>query len=136
MSEDPDSPAILIALLPEDGTTLPERLQPMLLGIEEEQIPYRFVPATADSPQTLMSVGLMMLPAASARFWSRHLAGTLAAAMIIATLASFSGLYASFYLSLPAGPAVVLSAALLFFLSILIGPCGGIFAGRKPLAIR
>ncbi|WP_426767561.1 metal ABC transporter permease [Erwinia aphidicola] len=85
---------------------------------------------------TLMSVGLMMLPAASARFWSRHLAGTLAAAMIIATLASFSGLYASFYLSLPAGPAVVLSAALLFFLSILIGPCGGIFAGRKPLAIR
>ena len=85
---------------------------------------------------TLMSVGLMMLPAASARFWSRHLAGTLAAAMIIATLASFSGLYASFYLSLPAGPAVVLSAALLFFISILIGPCGGIFAGRKPLAIR
>ncbi|VTT28421.1 Zinc ABC transporter [Klebsiella pneumoniae] len=85
---------------------------------------------------TLMSVGLMMLPAASARFWSRHLAGTLAAAMIIATLASFSGLYASFYLSLPAGPAVVLSAALLFFLSILIGPCGGIFAGRKPMAIR
>lgn len=85
---------------------------------------------------TLMSVGLMMLPAASARFWSRHLAGSLAAAMIIATLASFSGLYASFYLSLPAGPAVVLSAALLFFLSILIGPCGGIFAGRKPLAIR
>jgi len=54
MSEDPDSPAILIALLPEDGTTLPERLQPMLLGIEEEQIPYRFVPATADSPQTLV----------------------------------------------------------------------------------
>lgn len=85
---------------------------------------------------TLMSVGLMMLPAASARFWSRHLAGTLAAAMIIATLASFNGLYASFYLSLPAGPAVVLSAALLFFLSILIGPCGGIFAGRKPMAIR
>lgn len=75
---------------------------------------------------TLMSVGLMMLPAASARFWSRHLSGTLAAAMILATIASFSGLYASFYLSLPAGPAVVLSAAILFFISILIGPCGGI----------
>lgn len=85
---------------------------------------------------TLMSVGLMMLPAASARFWSRHLSGTLAAAMIIATLASFCGLFASFYLSLPAGPAVVLSAALLFFTSILIGPCGGIFARRKPLATR
>ncbi|MTD27083.1 metal ABC transporter permease [Erwinia sorbitola] len=80
---------------------------------------------------TLMSVGLMMLPAASARFWSRHLSGTLAAAMILATTASFSGLYASFYLSLPAGPAVVLSAAILFFISILIGPCGGIFSARK-----
>lgn len=84
---------------------------------------------------TLMSVGLMMLPAASARFWSRHLSGTLAAAMIMATIASFSGLYASFYLSLPAGPAVVLSAAILFFISILIGPCGGIFAGRKTLSM-
>jgi len=84
---------------------------------------------------TLMSVGLMMLPAASARFWSRHLSGTLAAAMILATTASISGLCASFYLSLPAGPAVVLSAAILFFISILIGPCGGIFAGRKTLSM-
>ncbi|MEN5016485.1 metal ABC transporter permease [Erwinia sp. Eh17-17] len=84
---------------------------------------------------TLMSVGLMMLPAASARFWSRHLSGTLAAAMILATVASFAGLYGSFYLSLPAGPAVVLSAAILFFISILIGPCGGLFAGRKKLSM-
>lgn len=84
---------------------------------------------------TLMSVGLMMLPAASARFWSRHLSGTLAAAMLLATIASFGGLYASFYLSLPAGPAVVLSAAILFFISILIGPCGGIFSSRKTLSM-
>ncbi|MFK8259400.1 metal ABC transporter permease [Erwinia sp. AnSW2-5] len=84
---------------------------------------------------TLMSVGLMMLPAASARFWSRHLSGTLVAAMLLATAASFGGLYASFYLSLPAGPAVVLSAAILFFISILIGPCGGIFSSRKTLSM-
>ena len=84
---------------------------------------------------TLMSVGLMMLPAASARFWSRHLSGTLVAAMLLATTASFGGLYASFYLSLPAGPAVVLSAAILFFISILIGPCGGIFSSRKTLSM-
>lgn len=84
---------------------------------------------------TLMSVGLMMLPAASARFWSRHLSGTLAAAMLLATTASVGGLYASFYLSLPAGPAVVLSAAILFFISILTGPCGGIFSSRKTLSM-
>lgn len=75
---------------------------------------------------TLMSVGLMMLPAASARFWSRHLAWMLAIAMALAIAAALIGLMLSWRFSLPAGPAVVLSAALLFFLSILAGPCGGI----------
>lgn len=84
---------------------------------------------------TLMSVGLMMLPAASARFWSLQLPGTLGAAMIIASIASVGGLIASFYLSLPAGPAVVLGAAILFFISILIGPCGGIFAVSKRFSM-
>ena len=74
---------------------------------------------------TLMSVGLMMLPAASARFWSRHLAWMLAIAMGLAIGAAGIGLTLSWRFSLPAGPAVVLSAALLFFLSILTGPCGG-----------
>ena len=75
---------------------------------------------------TLMSVGLMMLPAASARFWSRHLAWMLAAAMGLAIAAAVIGLVLSWRFSLPAGPAVVLSAALLFFLSIQAGPCGGL----------
>lgn len=75
---------------------------------------------------TLMSVGLMMLPAASARFWSRHLAWMLATAMGLAIAAAVIGLMLSWRFSLPAGPAVVLSAALLFFLSILAGPCGGL----------
>lgn len=75
---------------------------------------------------TLMSVGLMILPAASARFWSRHLAWMLAAAMTLAVAAAVIGLMLSWRFSLPAGPAVVLSAALLFFLSILAGPCGGL----------
>lgn len=82
---------------------------------------------------TLMSVGLMMLPAASARFWSRHLSGMLISAMLLAMFASFSGLCASFYLSLPAGPAVVLSAAILFFISILFGPSGGLITARRVL---
>ncbi|HCX00508.1 MAG TPA: iron ABC transporter [Pantoea sp.] len=75
---------------------------------------------------TLMSVGLMMLPAASARFWSRHLAWMLAVAMALAIASAVIGLMLSWRYSLPAGPAVVLSAALIFFLSILAGPCGGI----------
>lgn len=79
---------------------------------------------------TLMCVGLMMLPAAASRFWRKELPGMIGAAMILALIASFSGLSASFYLALPAGPAVVLCAALLFFISILVGPCGGILRAR------
>jgi zinc/manganese transport system permease protein len=75
---------------------------------------------------TLMSVGLMMLPAASARFWSRHLAAMLVIAIFMAMISSLAGLMLSWHFSLPAGPAVVLSAAMLFFFSILTGPCGGI----------
>ena len=75
---------------------------------------------------TLMSVGLMMLPAASARFWSRHLASMIFIAMLLAVCAAFTGLLASWHFSLAAGPAVVLSAALLFLISVLTGPCGGL----------
>ncbi|WP_337008116.1 metal ABC transporter permease [Pantoea sp. AS142] len=75
---------------------------------------------------TLMSVGLMMLPAASARFWSRHLDAMLVIAIFMAMISALAGLMLSWHFSLPAGPAVVLSAAMLFFFSILAGPCGGI----------
>ncbi|EXU76972.1 metal ABC transporter permease [Erwinia mallotivora] len=79
---------------------------------------------------TLMCVGLMMLPAAAARFWSAGLPGMIASAMIIAVIASCCGLVVSYCWSLPAGPAVVLSAAILFFFSVLVGPQGGIFRTR------
>lgn len=79
---------------------------------------------------TLMSVGLMMLPAISARFWSRRLTPLLFIAMLLAIAAALSGLLLSWYYSLPAGPAVVLSAAGLFLLSVLTGPCGGVLRRR------
>ncbi|MCX2959054.1 MAG: metal ABC transporter permease, partial [Serratia symbiotica] len=72
---------------------------------------------------TLMSVGLMMLPAASARFWARNLPYMLAVAMGIGMLSSLIGLEWSYYASLPAGPAIVLSASMIFFVSILFGTC-------------
>lgn len=79
---------------------------------------------------TLMSVGLMMLPATSARFWSRHLAWVLGIAMLLALFAALAGLIISWHCALPAGPSVVLSAAVLFLISVLIGPCGGVLRRR------
>lgn len=77
---------------------------------------------------TLMSVGLMMLPAASARFWAKDLPHTLAFSVLIGMISSIVGLIWSYYASLPAGPAIVLSASIIFFISILFGSRGGIWA--------
>ncbi|WP_421589206.1 metal ABC transporter permease [Rahnella aceris] len=80
---------------------------------------------------TLMSVGLMMLPAASARFWARDLPHTLLSAMIIGVIASVVGLIWSYYASLPAGPAIVLSATVIFFISVLFGKRGGMLTASR-----
>jgi len=80
---------------------------------------------------TLMSVGLMMLPAASARFWARDLPHTILSAMIIGVISSVIGLEWSYYASLPAGPAIVLSASVIFFISVLFGTRGGMLTASR-----
>lgn len=75
---------------------------------------------------TLMSVGLMMLPAASARFWSKNLFVMLLLAILLGALASFMGLIWSYYAALPAGPAIVLVACVIFCVSLLFGRFGSV----------
>lgn len=70
---------------------------------------------------TLMAVGLMMLPATTARFWSKRLEGLIGIAVLIAMLASTGGLLLSYHLSLPSGPAIILLAGLAYVLSALLG---------------
>ena len=71
---------------------------------------------------TLMSVGLMMLPAIAARHWSNSLAGQIRAAVGLAVLASLLGLEGSYYADRPTGPALVLAAGGLWALSMHAGP--------------
>lgn len=77
---------------------------------------------------TLLAVGLMLLPAVTARFWARDLPGLIAVSIVSAMLASAIGLIASYNaeIRLPTGPAIVMAAGLLYLLSILIGPHGGL----------
>jgi zinc/manganese transport system permease protein len=70
---------------------------------------------------TLMSVGLMMLPAIAARHWSDSLAGQVRAAVALACLSSLGGLELSFHFDIPAGPAIVLTAGGLWIISLLAG---------------
>ena len=75
---------------------------------------------------TLMSVGLMMLPAIAARHWSNSLAGQVRAAVLLAVASSYGGLMLSYYGDVPAGPAIVLTAGAVWVLSMVIGPCASL----------
>ena len=68
---------------------------------------------------TLMSVGLMMLPAIASRHWSASLQGQVRASVVLAVIASIMGLLLSYHTDIPAGPAIVLTAGGLWMLSLL-----------------
>src|SRR5690554_1598684 len=70
---------------------------------------------------TLMAVGLMMLPATAARFWSKRLEGLICIAVVWAMIASTGGLLLSYHLSLPSGPSIILLAGLGYIFSALFG---------------
>lgn len=75
---------------------------------------------------TLLAVGLMLLPAITARFWALDLTGLMPMAVLLALTASVAGLLVSYYASLPTGPAIVLAAGVLYVASMLFGPRGGL----------
>ncbi|MEP9367595.1 metal ABC transporter permease [Xanthobacter sp. VNH20] len=79
---------------------------------------------------TLLSVGLMMLPAATARFWVRDLTPLVALATCIAFASGVVGLLVSYHFGAPSGPAIILVAGTAYAVSVLVGPAGGIVSGR------
>jgi zinc/manganese transport system permease protein len=85
---------------------------------------------------TLLAVGMMMLPAASSRFWAHDVGGMAAVAIVIAAISAVAGLLASYHLSLPSGPAIILAAGVIHILSIVAGPVGGVLPRMIPVAHR
>ena len=83
---------------------------------------------------TLLAVGLMILPAGIARFWSRDITGLICVAVLSALISGYAGLVLSFQTRLPSGPAIILVAAGLYMASVLFGSVGGLvrqlFPGR------
>lgn len=78
---------------------------------------------------TLMAVGLMMLPAASARLLTQSLGATLGVAILLALLASIGGLIVSFQWNLPSGPAIIALAGGIYLLALVFAPKG--WLGRR-----
>jgi len=73
---------------------------------------------------TLMAVGLMVLPAAAARFWVRDISRLLFTATAIGLLGGVAGLLVSYHADLPTGPVIVMCLGVLMLASLAAGPHG------------
>jgi zinc/manganese transport system permease protein len=81
---------------------------------------------------TLLAVGMMMLPAASARLVSQNMAAMIGVAALLGILASYVGLVVSFAAALPSGPLIILVAGLFYILALVFGPAGGLVRLLEP----
>lgn len=85
---------------------------------------------------TLMVVGIMILPAAAARFWAADIATMMLVAALVAIGSSVVGLLLSYHQGLPSGPAIILTAGVAYLLSLVIGSQGSLrtrYAPKPPL---
>jgi zinc/manganese transport system permease protein len=81
---------------------------------------------------TLLAVGIMMVPAAIGRFWSRDVTLMILVAVLSGALSGYAGLLLSFHSGVPAGPAVILVAGVLYTVSVLFGRVGGLVRQAFP----
>ncbi|MDQ7249556.1 metal ABC transporter permease [Dongia sedimenti] len=81
---------------------------------------------------TLMSVGLLLLPAAAARLWAGSVGGLMLTTSGIAMAASLLGLVLSYHVNAPSGPAIVLVAGFFYIASLAFGQRGGLVRRYLP----
>jgi zinc/manganese transport system permease protein len=81
---------------------------------------------------TLLAVGVIMLPAAAAKLWTKELSLMLPLAAAIGALSSYAGLVVSYRSGLPSGPVIILAAGLFYFVSLGLGRAGGLARLRRP----
>ncbi|MBN8939538.1 MAG: metal ABC transporter permease [Rhizobiales bacterium] len=85
---------------------------------------------------TLLAVGLMMLPAIAARFWGRDVTALCAIAMLFGVVSGYAGLVLSYNMATPSGPSIVLMAGLVYAVSVVFGPRGGLLPTYWPARHR
>lgn len=85
---------------------------------------------------TLLAVGLMMLPAAAARFWVRSLEAVIGLAVLFGVVSAYVGLLGSYYLGTASGPAIILVAGAIYVASLIFGRRGVVFSRTHPARHR
>jgi zinc/manganese transport system permease protein len=73
---------------------------------------------------TLMALGIMMLPAVSARLWARHVWSLFLISSLFAVISGYLGLLFSYHLEWPSGPSIILIAGVIYGVSLLFAPFG------------
>jgi zinc/manganese transport system permease protein len=81
---------------------------------------------------TLMSAGLMLIPAIAAQFWTQSLRSMLAISIGIGMLGAVVGLALAFTYNVPSGPAIILIVGSIYILSLLLGRFGSVRARYFP----
>ncbi len=81
---------------------------------------------------TLMAVGIMMLPAASARLWSADISKMMMIACGFGLVSAYSGLLLSYHTGAPSGPLVILVAGFCYLLSMVFGRSSGLVRLIRP----
>ena len=81
---------------------------------------------------TLLAVGIMMLPAATGRFWARDITLMIMLACDSGVVSGYAGLLISFHTGVPSGPAIILVAGAIYVLSLLFGHVGGLVRQAMP----
>ncbi|WP_293810687.1 metal ABC transporter permease [uncultured Bosea sp.] len=83
---------------------------------------------------TLLAVGMMMLPAAAARFWTADITRLLLLAAGFGMVSGYAGLVTSYAAgsSLPAGPSIILAAGAIYIGSLLFGSQDGLARRLLP----
>ena len=74
----------------------------------------------------------MILPAGIARFWARDISAMIGIAVLAALVSVYAGLLLSFHSKVPSGPAIILIAAVIYAVSLLFGPVGGLLRRLFP----
>lgn len=81
---------------------------------------------------TLLAVGLMMLPALSARLWCVKLESMCILAAVIGLISSYIGLLVSYHIGVASGPAIILTAGAAYTVALVTAPQGVVRSGFTP----
>ena len=81
---------------------------------------------------TILSVGIMIVPAAIGRFWARDVSTMILVAIGAGVFSGVAGRVISFHAGTPSGPTIILVAGALYILSVFLGRVGGVVPRLWP----